>query len=198
MFVRCYNLNVDIEYMCFMYILLLLGGESMKNKNLIVMCSVIAAVLLVGIGTLAYFRRNVSGNITGTAGTLVMQVDGTDSETAQLNYTIKRSESENFVMPGDSGSFTFEVDVTGSSTDVELTVSITGTTIPKNMKFYTDSAHTDEFTTETYTITKSASMTKTVTVYWYWDGTISDEDDTADAGKAISASINVSAVSKSA
>jgi len=170
-----------------------------KDKKTIVVCSLIAAVLLIGVGTFAYFRRQVGGNITGTAGNLVLKVNEVDAAASgTLSFAIKRSETENFVMPGDSGSFDVNVDVSGSSSDVEISLAITDAELPTNMKFYADSAHTQELTNKTYTIAKSANMTQSITVYWYWNGDVSDEDDSDFINVPLSANITVTATSKTA
>lgn len=85
------------------------------------MSTLLVAIILLGIGTIAYFRRMVNGNITGQAGNLVLVVNeanAVDNET--FTITLQRSEEENFVMPDDKGTFDLNIDVTGSTSDVTL------------------------------------------------------------------------------
>ena len=50
-----------------------------NNKKLIVMSTLLMAVVLLGAGTIAYFRRVVNGNVTGNAGNLVVIPPGQES-----------------------------------------------------------------------------------------------------------------------
>jgi len=166
----------------------------MKNKKPLVMSSLLVVIVLLGIGTIAYFRRTVNGDITGQAGNLVLIVNEAD---AVLNetflVTLKRSETENFIMPDDKGIFNLNIDSTGSSDDVAATITISRLNLPENLKFYLDEDYTEELTTKTFIIEKSDDMTMTVPVYWFWDGSISDEDDSNFINTEISANISVSA-----
>jgi len=165
-----------------------------QKKKTLVMSSLLVAIVLLGIGTIAYFRRTVNGDITGSAGNLVLivnEANAVDSES--FNVVLQRSETENFIMPDDSGVFNLNINSTGSSGDVAATITISRINLPENLKFYVDSNHTEEITTKTYIIPKSSTMTKTVPIYWFWDGSVNDADDTNFMNKTISANVSVSA-----
>jgi len=114
-------------------------------------------------------------------------------ETESFNVVLQRSETENFIMPDDSGVFNLNINSTGSSGDVAATITISRINLPESLKFYVDSNHTEEITTKTYIIPKSSTMTKTVPIYWFWDGSVNDADDTNFMDKTISANVSVSA-----
>jgi len=166
----------------------------MNKKKILVMSTLLVAIVLLGIGTIAYFRRTVNGNITGNTGNLVLIVNEADAVANEsFEIILQRSEEENFIMPDDKGVFNLNIDSTGSSDDVEVTITISRTNLPENLRFYLDSNYNKELTTTTYIIEKSDDMTKTVPVYWFWDGSISDEADSEFINKTISANISVSA-----
>jgi len=166
----------------------------MKNKKTIVMSTLLLVIVLLGIGTIAYFRRTVNGDITGQAGNLVLivnEANAVDNET--FTITLQRSEEEQFIMPDDSGVFNLNIDSSGSSSDVAISIAISRINLPENLKFYSDEKHTNEITNYGTVIKKSNDMTRTVPIYWFWDGSINDEDDSEFINQTISANISVSA-----
>jgi len=165
-----------------------------QKKKVLVMSSLLVAIVLLGIGTIAYFRRTVNGNITGNTGNLVLIVNEADAVANEsFEVILQRSEEENFIMPDDSGVFNLNIDSTGSTTDVAINVSISRTNLPNNLKFYLDSNHTQELTTYGTVIKKADTMTKTVPVYWFWDGSVDDTNDSDFINQEISANISVTA-----
>jgi len=164
----------------------------MKNKKIIVMSTLLMSIIILGIGTVAYFRRAVNGNITGQAGNLALIVNDVSSvQNQSFNVVLKRSEDENFVMPDDSGVFNINIDLTGSSSDVDLSFNIVNTNLPDNLKFYLDENHTNEIKSPVWIVSKSESMTLTVPVYWYWNGSVDDANDILFINKELSANISV-------
>ena len=116
---------------------------------------------------------------------------------SELNETFtitpKRSEEEEFIVPGDSGVFDINIDSNGSVGDVLITITVERTNLPDNLKFYLDAEHTNELTTHGVLIKKTGDMTKTVPVYWYWNGRGSDENDNLFINTTINADITVTA-----
>jgi len=162
-----------------------------QKKKLIVMCSLLVMIVLLGIGTIAYFRRTVNGNITGNTGNLVLIVNEADAVANEsFEIILQRSEEENFIMPDDEGVFNLNIDSTGSSDDVEVTIAISRTNLPDNLRFFVDGEILKE---NTYIIKKSNDMRLTIPVYWFWNGSIDDENDSEFINKTISANISVSA-----
>jgi len=163
-----------------------------QKKKVLVMSSLLVAIVLLGIGTIAYFRRTVNGNITGNTGNLVLIVNEANAvENESFSVSLNRSEEEPYILPDDKGTFDINIDSTGSSTDVDVTITISRTNLPDNLKFYLDEKYTQELTTKTYVLKKSDNMTMTVPVYWFWDGSVDDENDTLFMGETITANISV-------
>jgi len=167
----------------------------MKNKKVLVMSTLLVAIVLLGIGTIAYFRRTVNGDITGQTGNLVLIVNEANAvNNESFSVSLNRSEEEPFVLPDDKGTFDINIDSTGSSTDVDVTITISRTNLPDNLKFYLDENYTKELTTKTYMLKQSTDMTMTVLVYWFWDGSVDDENDTLFMGETLEANVSVSAM----
>jgi len=166
----------------------------MNKKKVLVMGTLLIAIVLLGIGTIAYFRRTVNGDITGQTGNLVLIVNEANAvNNESFSVSLNRSEEEPYVMPDDKGTFDINIDSTGSSTDVDVTITISRTNLPDNLKFYLDEDYTKELTTKTYMLKKSDDMTMTVPVYWFWDGSVDDENDTLFMGETLEANVSVSA-----
>ena len=124
-----------------------------NKKKIIVMSTLLAAIVLLGIGTIAYFRRTVSGNLTGQAGNLVLIVNEKNAVLNEnFNISLNRSEEEPYVMSDDKGVFNINIDSTGSSYDVGITIAISRVNLPNNLKFYLDEDHTKELAMRTYLI----------------------------------------------
>jgi len=167
----------------------------MKKKKLLVIGTLLVAIILLSIGTIAYFRRTVNGDITGQTGNLVLIVNEANAvNNESFSVSLNRSEEEPYVMPDDKGTFDINIDSTGSSTDVDVTITISRTNLPDNLKFYLDENYTEELTIKTYMLKKSDDMTMTVPVYWFWDGSVDDENDTLFMGETLEANVSVSAM----
>jgi len=166
----------------------------MKNKKVIVMTTLLMAFVLLSIGTIAYFRRIVNGNVSASVGDLVLVVNEANAELNEtFSVSLNRSEEEPFVLPDDKGTFNINIDSTGSGSDVYVTINIIRTNLPDNLKFYLDENYTNVLTSKTYTIAKSDSMTLSVPVYWFWDGSVDDENDSLFINEALEAQVIVTA-----
>ena len=165
----------------------------MNKKSLIIISCVALVLVSLTTATYAYYRMGVNGNITGNTGSINLIVNSANANASEeFNITLKRSETEEFIIPGDSGYFDLNVNSTGSVGGVEFTVTIDRTGLPTNLKFYVDEEHTREVNNQSYTISKAETMVKTVRIYWYW-ADIDDENDSLFIGKNIVASIVISA-----
>jgi len=167
------------------------------NKKILVMSTLLIAIVLSGIGTIAYFRRIINSSITSPTGNLVLVVNEANAVLNEsFEVILQRSEEENFIMPDDKGVFDLNIDSTGSSDAVEITITISRTNLPDNLKFYIDEEHTKELTTRRWGIEKSESMVKTIPIYWFWVGSKDDINDSDFINKTISANISVIATIK--
>jgi len=96
-------------------------------------------------------------------------------------------------MPGDRGTFDLNIDLTGSTGTVAVTINVEKIDLPDNLKFYLDENLKKELTNKTFYIHQSDSMTKKVPVYWYWNGRLNSENDNEYINSVVEASINISA-----
>jgi len=165
-----------------------------KNKKMIVIGVLLVAITLLGVGTVAYFRRTVTGSLKGPTGNLTLVVNNADSILNEtFSVTLQRSEEEPYIYPDDKGTFNIDVDVTGSTGDVLVTFVVERINLPDNLKFYLDENHTEELYNHGIVVKRSDSMTMTLPVYWFWDGSINDYNDSQFINQIISANIKVSA-----
>lgn len=134
------------------------------KKNIIVFS--VIGLFLITTGTFAYFRGSDSYSVKGQA----------------INWTFKaenKNSKETFVkelgdvVPGSSGSFTINLDPSGTNTNVECSISPNVNNALAGMKLYSDEAHTaaNEITTENplkVNLTANSSA-QNVTIYWVWE-----------------------------
>ena len=172
----------------------------------------LALLLLLLVGVTSYY-------VSGTYAKYVGQVEGEGSATvAKWNFETDNADvdfevnlAENYdastltverIAPGTKGSFDLAL-VNTSEVGVDFTVTLgTVTNAPKNIKFYTDAAMTDELTPGTGTITGQIaaedSTGLTVTIYWAWayETANGDADDTTDgeAAKTLTIPVTVDGV----
>ena len=140
----------------------------MNKKGLIIFMALI--VLFCIVGSIAYYSRAVTGNITAQTGKVVFNVSGFTEVNQSKVITLK----DGAIVPGDKGSFELTMDSTGSSVDMYASLRIERTSLPENLKFYTTSDCKSELHTY-YSYLQTGS--ETLTIYWYWNPYIDDEKD---------------------
>ena len=162
----------------------------MKNskKLILVMLSIIGVIALL-VGSIAYYRIVVEGNIKVSTGNAVFVLRDSDNSVWD-NKEVNLGK----VNPGDSGEFTVTLDASGSVVDMYATLEIERTNLPTNLKFYTTSDHKSELH-KYYSFLETTNQTETLTIYWYWNPYIDDVED----GKFINvsnleANVRVSAI----
>ena len=161
----------------------------MDKKKIILITIIIVIVISVVIGSFAYYKITINGNIEATAGKAVFNVSGFTNESTK-EIVLKEGK----LIPGDSGEFTIRLDATGSDVDMYVSYSISRGTLPKNLKFYT-SSDKKSVLYKNYELLDSSNKTKDVTIYWYWNPYVSDEEDAAYINKTdVTATINLNAV----
>ena len=152
------------------------------------MVSIICIVILL-VGSIAYYRIVVNGSIKGSTGNAVFVLRDSDNSVWN-NKVIDLGK----INPGDSGEFTVTMDASGSSVDMYATLEIERTNLPTNLKFYTTSDHKSELH-KYYSFLETTNQTETLTIYWYWNPYISDEEDNKFINVSnLEANIRVSAV----
>ena len=164
------------------------------NKKIIIVLLFIIGIAGLLVGSIAYYRIVVSGNIEGNTGNAVFVLRDTEAGESWNNKVISLGQ----INPGDSGSFDVVMDANGSTVDMYATLSIDrgsgDTELPTNLKFYTTSDHKSELHKYYSFLEKSGSNKETLTIYWYWNPYIDDIEDTKYINKNFNASINVNAV----
>jgi len=162
----------------------------MKNKyKIILIICVIIGICSILVGSIAYYRIVVEGNIKGSTGNAVFVLKDENS-----NVWNNKEINLGKVNPGDSGEFTVTMDASGSTVDMYATLEIERNTLPTNLKFYTTSDHKSELH-KYYSFLETTNQTETLTIYWYWNPYISDEEDNKFINVSnLEAKIKVSAV----
>ena len=163
----------------------------MKNskKLILVMVSIICIVILL-VGSIAYYRIVVNGSIKGSTGNAVFVLRDSDNSVWN-NKVIDLGK----INPGDSGEFTVTMDASGSTVDMYATLEIERNTLPTNLKFYTTSDHKSELHKYYSFLEKSGTSSETLTIYWYWNPYIDDIEDSKFINVSnLEANIRVSAV----
>ena len=163
----------------------------MKNKyKIILIICVIIGICSILVGSIAYYRIVVEGNIKGSTGNAVFVLKDENS-----NVWNNKEINLGKVNPGDSGEFTVTMDASGSTVDMYATLELDRGTLPTNLKFYTTSDHKSELHKYYSFLEKSGTSSETLTIYWYWNPYISDEEDNKFINvDNIEANIKVSAV----
>ena len=163
----------------------------MKNKyKIILIICVIIGICSILVGSIAYYRIVVEGNIKASTGNAVFVLKDENS-----NVWNNKEINLGKVNPGDSGSFTVTMDASGSTVDMYATLEIERTNLPTNLKFYTTSDHKSELHKYYSFLEKSGTSSETLTIYWYWNPYISDEEDNKFINVSnLEAKIRVSAV----
>ena len=163
----------------------------MKNskKLILVMISIICIIILL-VGSIAYYRIVVNGSIKGSTGNAVFVLRDSDNSVWN-NKVIDLGK----INPGDSGEFTVTMDASGSTVDMYATLEIERTNLPTNLKFYTTSDHKSELHKYYSFLEHSGTNSETLTIYWYWNPYISDEEDSKFINVSnLEANVRVSAV----
>ena len=150
----------------------------MKNKRLIGLSLTLFGLVLMYVGTYAYYMRVVNGTITGKTGAFTFDVLHNNETFTSIDLydtitgTPSIESSDKVIIPGDKGSFVLTATGVGSSSDIEYTIMFNGSSTPSNMKFYLDEAKTKVLDVETNKIygylDKNGSMVKEHTIYWEW------------------------------
>ena len=170
----------------------------MKNKKLVVSISIVCLLIVLYIGTFAYYRIVRNGNIQANMGTFSFNVSHNNETFASINLvdTIESSLSSNgYISPGSSGKFDLLVDATGGMTDVEYTISFNRTNVPSNMNFYLNKEKTNKIdsskTVGGYFDSDEAVRSRTYVIYWDWPFDSDNDEDSNFQNKDILLNVEV-------
>ena len=168
-----------------------------KNKSMFFLLILFSLILLY-VGTYAYYMNVVSGSISANTGGFVFDVLYNNATFKSIDLAkTTGDESKTFIVPGDKGKFDLVAKANGSSVNVEYTISFNSTSVPTNMKFYLDEAKTKVLDIQTdkisdYLLT-SGTMEKSHTIYWEWpyDSGEYNDLDIQFQNKKIEVSVNI-------
>ena len=170
----------------------------MKNKKLIVSISILCLLIVLYIGTFAYYRIVRNGNIQANMGTFSFNVSHNNETFASINLadTMESSLSSNgYISPGSSGKFDLLVDASGGMTDVEYTITFNRTNVPSNMNFYLNKEKTNKIdsskTVGGYFDFDEAVRSRTYVIYWEWPFDSDNDEDSNFQNKDILLNVEV-------
>ena len=170
----------------------------MKNKKLVVSISILCLLIVLYIGTFAYYRIVKNGNIQANMGTFSFNVSHNNETFASINLadTIESSLSSNgYISPGSSGKFDLLVDASGGMTDVEYTITFNRTNVPSNMNFYLNKEKTNKIdsskTVGGYFDFDEVVRSRTYVIYWEWPFDSDNDEDSNFQNKDILLNVEV-------
>jgi len=170
----------------------------MKKKLSVLLVLVLAvAISAYSVGG-TYAKYTTTANVSGSAQVAKWAIafsDGentiTDGTSFNLGITADANVVSDKIAPGTNGSFTFGVDSTGTEVSYNYLISFTVDNKPTNLKFYSDSAYTNEITAVNgvYTVvntdvTLGSTVPANTTVYWVWEYDVDDDDTTTETNEA--------------
>ena len=170
----------------------------MKNKKLMSLSLILLTLILVYVGTYAYYMRVVNGKITAKTGKFTFDVYHNNETFTSINlYDTAENPSlaNRNIIPGDSGKFELVALATGSATDIEYEINFDATNVPTNMNFYLNEQKTNKINFEKglkgYFNYDDENKRKTYTIYWEWPFDSDNDDDINYQGKALSLNVNI-------
>ena len=170
----------------------------MKNKKLMSLSLILLTLILVYVGTYAYYMRVVNGKITAKTGKFTFDVYHNNETFTSINlYDTAENPSlaNRNIIPGDSGKFELVALATGSATDIEYEINFDATNVPTNMNFYLNEQKTNKINFEKglkgYFNYDDENKRKTYTIYWEWPFDSDNDDDINYQGKVLSLDVNI-------
>lgn len=170
----------------------------MKNKKLMSLSLILLTLILVYVGTYAYYMRVVNGKITAKTGAFTFDVYHNNETFTSINlYDTAENPSlaNRNIIPGDSGKFELVALATESATDIEYEINFDATNVPTNMNFYLNEQKTNKINFEKglkgYFNYDDENKSKTYTIYWEWPFDSDNDDDINYQGKALSLNVNI-------
>ena len=169
---------------------------TLKNTYLIIIIFFILLSLPYGFSILKS-SRNLGGDVQ--AAKWDFKINDNDLSELSINLAntlVNNNYNTTKVIPGTKGVINLSLDF--SSVEVSAIYSVTlseKTSLPTNLKIYSDADMTEEFTGFSGDI-KVASSSKTINKKIYWQWVFSDDDETAWADKKINLVLDANAKQK--
>ena len=130
----------------------------------IMILSIVCLICVAFVGTYSSFKSKVVGTITAT------------HTGWQYSYNVPNGTIENdyYKVPvsGTSGSFSVTLGTTSSDENVAFTLELSGTNLPSDIKFYTDSAFSQLLANNKYEGLILKNTTNTIDIYYKSESTI--------------------------
>ena len=152
------------------------------NKNFYGFMFLILLMIIYFSGSIAYYNFDSNGVI--------------NASTAVYNFNISSDSISNTVInlgstlkPYDEGSFTLNINMPDTSSDVQYSINIERINLPDGFEFWTADDYLSPFNNYTKYFNAIATKSDSVTIYWLWDGDVNNENDTSFIGKTISANL---------
>ena len=154
----------------------------MNKKKFFAILTIVLCISFASVGTVAYFRFNLSGEIKGNTSNYVFDVSSSTTSTKEINLGTN-------LKPYDKGSFNLTINLENTDSDVVYYIRFERTSLPKGFKFLEKDDKNSIFATYGKVFGASDTKRDTLTIYWYWDGDIDDENDSEFIGKELSANL---------
>lgn len=158
-----------------------------KNIKIILIILIIFVVLLpifyFGKSSFSFFKKTNTGNENINVANFGIKLNNSTnlSQTIDLNTTITENNySNNYLMPGTNGVITLVLDFTDVDVSTDYSISFGVLNLPTNLKFYTDSNHTNLFTSYNGTYLVNGTNSYTYSIYWLWEYRTDDTSNTND------------------
>lgn len=149
----------------------------MENKKRIILFSFIMAIIvslfvLVRCSSFSKFKSSGTGTGNISVADFGIKLNGSSNLTQNINLksTITtNSYSDNYLMPGTNGNIVLTLDFSNVDVSANYTINIGTLDLPTNLKLYSDSSYTTEFSSITGTYNVGSTTLYTHNIYWKWD-----------------------------
>ena len=160
-----------------------------EYKGLVLIAIIVLIIVMTFFIRITYARYSSNSQAVSTI-TVAKWAFETDNAISTVNVSLSDTYDPTTLVngriaPGTKGSFAVVLKNPTSETSVDFTISLGSiANIPSNLKFYKDSACTNEIAVGTGSITgqlaKQDSTELPVTIYWKWNYYTSSAGDTLD------------------
>ena len=142
--------------------------------------------LLTGdvVETHSKYISSANSNTEIKVATWDFKLNGTNASSIDINLkdtlAATNSYSSTTVIPGTYGVIELDIDASNSKVALDYIINLTANQVPENLKFYSDSTHTTEFTGITGFMGVADTKKIKHNIYWKWD--FVQEDESGDWG----------------
>lgn len=148
----------------------------------ILMLLVFAAILLIP-NSISRYKRDKSGAGNIEVAKFLFQLNSSSNLTQSINLknTITTNNyCDDFVAPGTTGDIQLVLDFTNVDVSTDYTITLGTYDLPTNLRLYSDSSFTNEFTSISGTFLINGTSQVTQHIYWRWSFGTDSASDTND------------------